>query len=242
MNVRDLIYDAMRLCGVLNAGEGQNVDENNESLRALNTMIDSWNTERLIIYSIGRHVYNFTGAESYTLGPDGDWIGNRPLKIDNAGLVLLNNPSQPLELPLDCFTKDQYAAIRIKNLISVYPLCVYDDRSFPLTRLHFWPIPTPGLSQVALYTWEPISAFGDLTDFVNMPPGFLEAITYNLALRLAPRYTERLNPMVIEIAKESKGNVKRLNAQAPVLIVDSALLNTPGSVFDYRIGDFRRRH
>lgn len=219
MTVQELIYDALRLIGALNAGEGPSQDEHTEDLRALNTMLDSWNTERLNVYRVVRDVYTLSvSKESYTMGVGGDINAPRPNKIEVAGVML-----GQIEQPVLIQSRDDYAQLRTKQFAGSLPRGLYDERAYPSTNLHLWPIPPAG-TQIVLYTWQPLSSFATLADTVSLPPGYAEAITYNLALRLAPRYRDSMvSPFVVETAREAKGNIKRLNAETPMLRCEPAL-------------------
>jgi hypothetical protein len=229
MTVREMIYDALRLVGVLNIGEGPATDEHTECLRALNTMIDAWNTERLTVYTTGRDVYSLDPPQaSYTLGTGGDFDATRPVKIENAGIIVDGH-----EEPIALLDKDRYAAIRLKGLTTTRPCALYDDGGFPFRRLYLLPVPTETV-QLALYAWRSLSAFADLDDSISLPPGYLDAIQYNLAVRLAPRYRGAVvSPLVFDQARISKGNIKRLNLPAPRLGMDAALLDVGGSQASY---------
>lgn len=246
MTAQDVIYRSMRLAGITpKSGRTPGADDLADGLAALNAMLDAWSVERLTVYCISRDVYNLDlASEGYTIGPGGHWNTARPVRIENAGLILLTNPSQPLELPLDMPNKEQYAAIRLKGLQSTFPRAMYNDNAFPLATLHFWPVPTDTSNQVALYTWKVLSQYSTVGDTVSLPPGYLEAIEYNLALRLPGRIGNvasiAVSPQVVEIARTSKAAIKSLNTPAPIMDCDTALLSANRHVWDWRTGEYRR--
>jgi hypothetical protein len=221
MTAQELIYDALRLVGVLHVGEGPSTEEHAECLRALNTMLDNWNTERAVIYSIVREVFSLSPPKaSYTIGPGGDFNTPRPVRIENAGVIVNGGIEHPLAL-LDF---ESFALLRVKATPSTIPTDMYDDRAYPLASLHFWPVPTDASVQVALYTWRQLSSIAAIGDTISFPPGYAEAIQYNLALRLAPRYREAMiSPLVVDQARESKAAIKRLNLPAPVLACEDVM-------------------
>ena len=66
----DQINRALRLLGVLAEGETSSASVMQDSLTALNQMIDSWSTERLSVYNTQDQVYLWPAGEIYrTLGP-----------------------------------------------------------------------------------------------------------------------------------------------------------------------------
>ncbi len=81
----DQINRALRLLGVLAEGETPNAAVSQDALTAMNQMLDSWNTERLSVFSTQDQVFNWpTSTISRTLGPTGDFVGNRPILLDDA--------------------------------------------------------------------------------------------------------------------------------------------------------------
>src|SRR5262245_8919841 len=88
LTARRLIYDAYRALGVLRPGQGTSPEGQDDAFGILNDMIDSWNTERLMIPAMRRDLYPLTaGVSCYTLGPGGTLGGDRPQRIDSASLV-----------------------------------------------------------------------------------------------------------------------------------------------------------
>lgn len=83
--VRDLIRSAMRLISVKAAGEVPTAEEEQDGLYSLNTMLDSWNTERLMVSVLDREEFTLTpGLGTYTMGPGADFDVARPTKIEYA--------------------------------------------------------------------------------------------------------------------------------------------------------------
>ena len=81
----DQIYAALRLIGQLAEGEQPSADTAQDALTAMNQMIDSWNTERLSVFSTQDQVFTWeAGAIKKTLGPTGNFVGNRPILVDDA--------------------------------------------------------------------------------------------------------------------------------------------------------------
>ena len=88
MQVKDLIYAGFRIAGVL-ANAGRNFLESGshyqDAFAILNAMLDSWNTERLTVFSIKQHDQNLVPLQqTYTIGPGGDWNAPRPSRIERA--------------------------------------------------------------------------------------------------------------------------------------------------------------
>jgi hypothetical protein len=226
--VLDIITDAMKNLGVISGSEVPDASEASDGLRTLNRMLDSWNTERLNIYTINAAVYDLTPQQMiYTIGPTAaDFITNRPQRIESANIIL-NYNAPPIRVPLELLDDDQWAAIKLQQVPSTIPQRLYNDGSFPNSNLYLWGQPTAGL-QLELYTWQMLSGFTDLTTTVAFPPGYEEAIVYNLALRMGPLFgspVAEILPVITTFAQDSKRKIQSLNCQAPIMAADEAVMS-----------------
>lgn len=253
MTVNDLINRSLRLLGAINIGDPPTAPEAQDALLALNGMVDAWANERLMIYTTARNLYNLAPDQQvYQIGPSGpDWIGPRPTRIDAAGLLLGNSdPTQVYERPLAVIRTDKdWAAFRIKGLQSTLPLGLYYDRWYsnpdsatsPVGsgNIAVWPVPT-AVNQVALYTPVAVSQFTALTQTIALPPGYQRALTYNLAIELAPEFDREPSDVVVAIAEQSKAGIKRVNAPSAIgRMRTDPVLRGKGGYWDYTIGETR---
>ena len=128
----DSIYGQRRnLLGISAAGRA--AEMLSDGLMALNDMMDSWNTERLIAWGITRNVFNPTAnVGSYAIGAGQTWNWPRPARIEAAGWISLTNPAQPIEYPLQILTVQRYEEIQLKSLETVLPRALYYDAGFPV--------------------------------------------------------------------------------------------------------------
>lgn len=239
MTGRDLIAASLRLIGAYASGETPSADESTDGLNALNRMIDGWSTQSLLIYTIPRETFSFTASKgSYTMGSGGDFNTARPLKIKNAVLVIPTTTPN-IERPIEIVNRDEYAAIIQKAYSSQIPLFMYPEGSYPLETLNFWPVPSDSSYSVGLYSWKQLSTVATLDTSLSFPPGYERALVYNLAVEIAPEYGKAPPEIVLATAEESKGDIKRLNADVHHLLrVDPALQSRP-SRFNIYTGEFR---
>lgn len=213
MTALDLISSALRLIGVLADAEQPDAAMGQIGLGVLNDMIDSWNADRQAIYTISSNDFPLVlGQQTYTLGPGGDFDIPRPARIEGMSSILLNDPSNPVEVPMSMFSVEQWQTeVPVKIVTGNFPQICYDDGNFPLRNLNFWPIPTLQQNSVRIYGWQALPAetlFSDIT----FPPGYGEALKYNLAGRLAPEYSVQPSPIVVTLAVQSYARVKTMNA------------------------------
>lgn len=215
MTAADLISSALRLIGVLAAGEQLPAEDSADALMVLQQMIDGWNADGLTIFTTGSNDFPFTlGKQTYTLGSGGDFDMPRPAKITGMSAILLSDPSNPIEEPISMFTVDEWQTqVPVKKVNGNFPLICYDSGDFPLRKLNFWPIPTQTPTSARIYSWQPLSAPANFATVISFPPGYAEAFRYNLAVRLSAEYGQtQVSPTVATIAVESLGRLKTMNA------------------------------
>lgn len=215
---RDLIKGSLRLIGAIAPAENLSADEQADAFKTLKAMLDSWSTEKLIASVITREELALIGSQaSYTMGDGGDFDTVRPLRIENAA-VLLNGT----EIPVDILNADQWAAISQKDVQSSIPTKLYAEGTSPLETINLWPLPT-GVATLVLYSWKPLSELAAVGDEITLPPGYERAIKYNLALELAPEYSREPSALVMNTAMEAKANIKRMNIKPSFLSTDVGL-------------------
>lgn len=226
MTASELIASALRLIGVLAAGEPIPPDTAGDALDALNGMIDGWNADGLAIFTTRADDFPFvSGKQAYTLGTGGDFDIQRPASIDAMSAILLDNPENPIEEPIAMWSvQDWQTKFPVKNVDGSFPVGCYDDGGFPLRTLNFWPIPSQPNS-VRIYSWQPLPA-QTLASPIAFPPGYQEAFRFNLAVRLAAEFDAPVSPIVAQGATEAMARVKRMNM--PSLELRSDLVGGPG--------------
>ena len=235
--VLEMITGAMRLINVVATGEFPSSDESNDALAAFQQMVDSWNADSLSIYTTGASDYSLTlGKQAYTLGPGGDFDTSRPPKIIGMSAILLTNPANPVEVPIDLYTIAEWQTkIPVKNVPGSFPQVCYDDGNMPLRTLSFWPIPAFQPSNVRIYSWQALVWPATLQTILNFPPGYARAFRYNLAVELAPEFGAQVPPAVAKVATESLAMIKTMNAPEQLLVSD--LQPSPGG-YNYKADMF----
>lgn len=243
MTANDLIRSALVMTGALAQGESPSSADATDAFTRLNRMIGAWATQRLTIFVTARNVYSLVGGQqAYTIGSGGNFNQARPLFLSYAGLILTgSNPD--IEIPLTIWTIKDWSLQGVKDQTSTQPTAVYYETSFPSTgatagmgRMIFWPVPTQ-VNDVALYTPTQLAEFADLTTDYSFPPGYADALEYNLAKRLIQagmglrEHLGDIDPM----ARETLAFIKRANVHPVTASIDPALWpNRPG--FNWRTG------
>lgn len=236
MTVRDLIGGALRLLGVLAAGEQAQADEAQDALSSLNDLIDSWKLERLMVFAIQPQTFNLLGSKKiYTMGPGGDFDTERPVRIDKVNLIYTQTSPLPLTLDVEILNLDQYQALVVPDTTSMIPTKVYADDNYPLRSLLFFPVPQISFP-VEIFTWKQIDGFPDINQVISLPPGYQRALRFNLALELAPEYGKSIPVEVAAAALDAKAAIKSNNIQPLYMQCDPAL-QAPGGVYNWLTDD-----
>ena len=245
MTLRDLVRSSFRCIGVLHEGQGPNGDDITDGLVVLNAMLSGWSLDRLNVFTIERDQYNLVAhQQAYTIGVGGQLNAARPIKIDRAAVIYSAAGTYAPEIPLGNFTLRGWENLAIKNIPSTIPTNYYYDNAYPLATLNVWPVPTIVLPLV-LYVWQAITTgllAANLDVALSFPPGYEDAIRYNLAVRLAPEWDRPLRDDVDRLAKESKLLIQSINAPAPVMKCDAAMLRGGGGAYwSYLTGNYEQR-
>jgi hypothetical protein len=228
----DLIRAAMRLIQVAAVDTDLTASELTDGLESLNRMVDSWSVDELMLYQVTREQFPLSSGENpYTIGYGGTWNTSRPTKIVDAYLTL-NNGSIPVDYPMMVLNYDDYNAIRLKTLSTNFPGYIYYQPSFPIAEVYIYPIFSPndpstqGPAYITLTSWKPLEVFVDPTAPVSLPPGYWEAIVFNLAVRIAEEYQFDMRPTTVQLATAALKRIKRINQRTRTLQTDTALMNT----------------
>lgn len=234
MTGRELIAASLRLIGAIAPGETPAAQESTDGLATLNRMLSSWSNEELLIYSRVNETLTLTISDgSYTIGTSGDLNTSRPQRIDEAA-IRDDSVTPSVDYPLRLVSLAEWQSVRVKDVDGV-PQSLFSDGAFPLETLYLYPRPNKAFKLV-LWSWKPISSISTLDTSISLPPGYEEAMIYNLALRLSPEYGRPVSELVNSTAIESKASIKRANHRPSYLRVDEALTGRSGKFNIYTGG------
>jgi hypothetical protein len=205
----DIITGALRLIGVVAEGEDPSPESAADALSAMNQMIESWNTERLSVFATEDQVFSWPATEiSRTLGPTGNFVGNRPILVDDSSYF--KDPTTGVSYGLKLINQQQYNGIALKTVQSTYPQVMWVNMTYPDIEMYIYPVPTRVL-EFHFVSVEQLSRPAILATNLTFPPGYLRAFRYNLACELAPEFGVEPSRQVQRIAMTSKRNLKRIN-------------------------------
>jgi hypothetical protein len=220
----ELIKGSLRLIGMLAEGEEPSADTMQDSIMAMNQMIQSWNTERLSVYGTMDQVYTWPAYEmTRTIGPTGDFVGERPIEIDDA--TYFKDPSSGLSFGVKLINQQQYDGIAFKTVTSTYPQVLWVNNSFPNMTMTIYPVPIKTL-EWHIISVETLHEVSSVATDVYFPPGYLRAFRYNLAMELAPEFGVEPSPQVQRIAMTSKRDLKRINFPGDLMAIPYPIVAT----------------
>ena len=220
----DLINRALRLLGVLAEGETPSASTSQDSLIAVQQMIESWNTERLSVFSTQDQIFTWpAGQITRTLGPSGDFIGNRPVLFDDA--TYYRDAGTNVSFGIKFINQQQYDGIAVKTVTSTYPQVIFVNMTYPNVTMTVYPQPTRDL-EWHFISVEELTQPANLATNILFPPGYLRAFTYNLAMEIAPEFGVEPSPQVQRIAMTSKRNLKRINNPDDIMSMPYAIVSS----------------
>jgi len=210
----DMIKKALRLIGAIGRNDPVTSQEATDHWSTLNSMLESWSIERLMVYQIYEETLTWaSGQSSRTIGSGGNFDTTRPTRIAN-GFSRISN----IDYPYVVISKEEYDAIADKTTQSSYPDYIYYAPSMSLGTLYAYPVPSASLA-FHLNSWKQLQAFTGTTTPLSLPQGYQRAIEYNLAIEIQGEYPDLVLPeSVVKIARESKAAIKTINS--PVILAE----------------------
>ena len=220
----DQINGALRLIGQLAEGETPSAATSDDALTALNQMLDSWSAERLSVFSTQDQVFTWPAStKSRTIGPTGDFVGNRPVLLDDA--TYFRDPSNNISFGIKIINQQQYDGIAVKTVTSTYPQVIWVNMDMPNMDMYIYPVPTKALEWHFISVTELVEPATLATTLV-IPPGYLRAFRFNLACEIAAEFGVEPSATVQRIAMASKLPIKRINNPDDVMSLPYSIVAT----------------
>jgi hypothetical protein len=220
----DQINRALRLLGILAEGETPSAATSQDALVAMNQMLDSWSTERLMAYNTIDQVFTWpAGQYIRTLGPTGDFVGLRPVLLDDS--TYYRDPGTNVSFGIKFINQQQYNGIAVKTVTSTYPQVIWVNMEFPNISMAIYPRPTRDL-EWHFVSVQVLAEAASLSTNLYFPPGYMRAFAYNLAMEIAPEFGVEPSPQVSRIAMTSKRDLKRINNPDDVMSMPYAIVAT----------------
>ena len=208
----DIIKSALRKIKVYKPGEAISDSEIIDNLEVLNTMLDAWAAETLMIPYSRTEAFALTAGQSlYTIGPGGDFATTRPDSVDAESSFVRDSSNN--DSYLQTMTEREYNQITLKSGsgLNGLPAYLWYKPQYPLGRIQF-DVPADGRT-LYLVSNKPLDEFTDIATEISLPHGYRQAIIYNLAVMLASEYGKKIPNEVGVIATQTKIMLKFKNAK-----------------------------
>jgi hypothetical protein len=199
--VLDIVTDAMQESGVLTKSETPTNDEAQTGLRMLNRLVGSWSNSSVVQFERVTESFPLTdGVTSYTIGSGGDFDTVRPTNIVQAH-VRQGNTDYNLQIVSDKI----YQSVVYKS-VGGLPEILNFTNEYPLATINIYTAPS-GTYTLFLTSEKPLTSYASTAATVDLPSGWIDALIYALAVRLARVYGQPTDPALQALARESKAMI-----------------------------------
>ena len=136
----------------------------------------------------------------------------RPILISNAMLRDASGNDRPLNI----ISRQEYLALSDKDSIGT-PVSIYYDPQVTNGVLYVWPTNDDVDKRIVFNFRKPLADFDAATDVPDLPVEWMEAIKYNLALRIAPEYMDDIAEdrmkYIVDLAARTKNTAMSYDAE-----------------------------
>ena len=237
LTVLDIVKDAMGLVNASAMDETPNASEIQLGLRVLNTMIDRWSAQRLMLRSTTTDIFPLViNQGSYTIG---------------ASITANFNTAKPINI-LSAFVRDGVQTDTSLQIVDRITFDTFaDDKAFAYGRptiLSYDPgasQQTTNLGTILIYTAPDtvynlhiesdkyLTEFTNPSDVITFEPAYYEALVYNLAERLYRYYhtdSRQIPADLVGIARAAKHTIEVMNS-----VQYTAAMDIPGKFAPFNI-------
>lgn len=217
-----IITDALKEICVLADEETPSASMADDAFRALNRMMEKWSNDQSFAYVANTRSMALTGQSSFTIGPTGDVVANRPIRIETATV-----DRSGITYPVNVVDNQKWDAISYKGVNGANTAIVYYEALMPDGVVHIWPVATG--CTLNLRVIDIVNTFPSLATVLSMPPGYEEALIKNLAVNIAPQYADAtLSKLTMMAARSSMKAIQNTNNIVPTMDIDGTLTNRNG--------------
>src|ERR1017187_9721159 len=231
--VNEVITEAQKKSGLLADGQAMTGGDLVSAVADFNDMVGQWNTQRWMTWDLVDLAFTSTGANSYTVGPGGNFnVTSAPTRLEFAYQRQLVVSGLNVDTPLQIIpSREEYSRLSLKGLIS-FGLYAFYDSAWPTGTLFLYPIPNPTVYQIhiGIKNVYPVFTVATVGSVLNVPPAYIAAMKFNLAKRYRQAYGKGLrpDPELNVLARSSLDIVKQSNLQVPELVMPKSLIKSSG--------------
>ena len=223
-----MILNSLVMTGEKSLGATLDTDEQRYYLSRINSMIDSWSNEGLMINALSQTSFALTASQgSYTIGNGGDFNMTRPTKVVDPCFI---RDTSNVDIELQIIDMIAYGRLAQKNIDGSYPSYLAYDYGYSATStatVYLWPEPAASLT-LYINTLQPLTNLSTMSQNLILPPGYQDAIESNFAIRSAPGFIT-VSQDLKDHAKAAKAAIKTTNLRVPVSRLDYGVTGYPNS-------------
>ena len=182
-----IIEDALKENLIISEGETPSATMYADGLRMLNRMCDTLSNNDDFAYYASQYSMAMTGQTSFTIGPTGDLVQARPIKIDTAVVTRLG-----ITYPVKVIDNQRYDDLTLKTLSGANTAAIYYEGTYPNGTVYCYPLSTGCTLQMRVLNQ--VKNFAATTTQIDMPEGYEDFLMLGLAIRMAPSYGRPVNP------------------------------------------------
>jgi len=202
MTVSEIVEDARDLLGISAEEEPMEAVDLNKGVRALNQMLRAWQADGVQTWVLTEGTFALVASDAdYVFGTGGSFT-TVPLEIMDMRIT-----RNGTDLPMQRMSREEYFSLPNKATTG-YPTCYYYDRQRNGGTLYVWPAPDATGGTLKFTYRRMLNDVGDGTNTLDVPTEWMEAVTSNLAVRLAPRYEKTPSQIVLKLAETSYNSLK----------------------------------
>ena len=217
-----MVTDALKEIGVVGEGEVPSATMSDDAFRALNRIVEMMANESAFSYFASSLSRALTGESSFTIGPTGQVVGTRPIKIETATV-----DRGGITYPVQVVDNQQYDSIIQKAATGSNPIAIFYDARMANGIVRVWPVSTGCTLNMRVLDAD--TTFASLGSTVSLPPGYEEYLIKALAVNIAPQYpASKLNQLTVVARNAAWKRIDNVNNIVPTMSIDSALQNSRG--------------
>lgn len=202
LTVSQIVEDARELLGIHAEEEPMTDADLQRGIRVLNMMLRAWQADGIQTWVLAEGSFALTQSDyDYTFGSGGAFT-TVPIEITD---VRITRNSQ--DLPMNRMSREEYYSLPVKSTEG-YPTNFYYDRQRDSGTFYVWPAPDSTAGTIKFSYRRYIMDAGNGTNTLDIPKEWMQAVTSNLAVNLAPRYQVSVSRELAAIATSSYDALK----------------------------------
>jgi len=197
----EVIYEALQIIGVYDPEETIEAADFDTCSRSLNMMLKTWAADGVKLWKRKTATLTLVADQkSYTLGPGGDLVINKPLRIIEARRI-----QDSIDTPLMPISWQEYTNLSSKATASI-PTQYHYQPGISTGTFYIWPVADSSAASnitVELSYFSYLEDMDAISNNFDLPTEWLETIAFNLAVRIAPKFQRPLSaiPEVVQFAQ-----------------------------------------